>query len=75
MGYHVLGGGTPIVPVVIGGSEETLKLASYLMESGFYAPAIRPPTVPENECRLRLTVSALHTRADIEALMDVFRKA
>jgi 8-amino-7-oxononanoate synthase len=74
MGFKVLGGGTPIVPVMTGGAEETLRLASYLMESGFYAPAIRPPTVPENECRIRLTVSALHKTADIEALMDVFRK-
>lgn len=75
MGFSVLGCGTPIVPVVTGGAEETLRLASFLMESGFYAPAIRPPTVPENECRLRLTVSALHTSADIDALLDVFRKA
>ena len=75
MGFKVLGSGTPIIPVVIGGAEETLKLASYLMESGFYAPAIRPPTVPENECRIRLTASALHTNADIEALMNIFRKA
>lgn len=75
MGFKVLGGGTPIVPVVTGGAAETLKLSSYLLESGFYAPAIRPPTVPENECRLRLTVSALHTRVDIEAILDVFRKA
>lgn len=75
MGFKVIGGGTPIVPVVIGGAAETLKLASHLMESRFYAPAIRPPTVPENECRLRLTVSALHTRADIAALLDVFWKA
>ncbi len=75
MGYNVLGDGTPIIPVIIGQADETLKLASALMDAGFYAPAIRPPTVPEGKCRIRLTVSALHTTGDIEALADAFRKA
>ncbi len=75
MGYDVLGDGTPIIPVVVGPADETLKLASALMDAGFYAPAIRPPTVPEGKCRIRLTVSALHTAEDIEALADAFRRA
>ena len=74
-GFNVLGDDTPIVPVLIGGTDETMKAASLLLEKGFYAPAIRPSTVLDGTCRLRLTVSALHTDADIERLVDAFGHA
>jgi len=52
---------TPIIPVIVGESKMALKLSQYLFEKGFYAPAIRPPTVPENTARLRLSLTAEHT--------------
>jgi 8-amino-7-oxononanoate synthase len=68
-GWQVPTGRTPIVPVVVGGEAEALALAARLREAGHYAPAIRPPTVPEGSCRLRLTVTMAHRDADVRRLV------
>jgi 7-keto-8-aminopelargonate synthetase-like enzyme len=60
-----------IVPVIIGDASETRSLGERLFERGFLVGAIRPPTVPEGTSRLRLTVSASHTHADIDVLTDL----
>jgi 8-amino-7-oxononanoate synthase len=65
----------PIVPVVIGDSARALRVAGRLLEEGFFAPAIRPPTVPEGTARLRLSLSADHTEAEIDGLADAVVKA
>lgn len=49
---------TQIVPIIIGESEKTVKLAGRLQAKGFDVRAIRPPTVPENTSRLRLSLNA-----------------
>lgn len=59
---------TPIVPVIVRSSEKALALAERLTESGFFVPAIRPPTVPRNTARLRISLSAAHRPEDIGAL-------
>ena len=61
---------TPIVPFHVGGAEEALKLAAKLRERGIYAPAIRPPTVPKDECRLRFSVTAEHSESDLDRLIE-----
>jgi 8-amino-7-oxononanoate synthase len=58
----------PIIPVVVGSNESALNLARSLRESGFFVPAIRPPTVPEGTARLRISVSAAHQPDDLERL-------
>jgi 8-amino-7-oxononanoate synthase len=58
----------PIVPVVVGPERRALAAADRLFAQGFFAPAIRPPTVPDGTARLRLSLSAEHLEADIEAL-------
>jgi 8-amino-7-oxononanoate synthase len=73
-GFKVTGGGTPIIPVIVGGAEAAVKLSGALLDAGFYAPAIRPPTVPEGECRIRFTVSAAHEPSEIEALLGAVEK-
>ncbi|BBG98210.1 biotin F [Prunus dulcis] len=50
----------------IGSEEKALQASQSLLKSGFHVTAIRPPTVPPNSCRLRVTLSATHTRDDIE---------
>ena len=60
-----------IVPVVIGGAGETLAAAAALEDEGFLITAIRPPTVPENTSRLRLTFSAGHDDGDIQRLAGI----
>lgn len=68
MGLPVCSGPTPIVPLVIGDVKETLSLAHYLLEKRIFVPPIRPPTVPNGSSRLRISLSALHTEADLDRL-------
>ncbi len=65
---------TPIIPILIGNAEKALKMSEGLFEEGIYAPAIRPPTVPENTCRLRLAVMAAHTKEDLDIALKAFEK-
>jgi len=64
-----------ILPVIVGDSQKTVQLARHLWQQGFWAPAIRPPTVPENTARLRLGVTAAHTKEQAQALISALEKA
>ncbi|MGZ3159701.1 MAG: 8-amino-7-oxononanoate synthase [Burkholderiaceae bacterium] len=59
---------TAIQPVIIGTNEAALRVAAALYEQGMWVPAIRPPTVPEGTARLRVTLSAAHTKEDVTQL-------
>lgn len=63
-GWNVPAGTSPILPLVVGDEQAALALAAKLRVAGHYAPAIRPPTVPAGECRLRLTVTLAHKESD-----------
>ena len=58
----------PIIPVTIGGDKETIDASNRLAESGFFVPAIRPPTVPDGTSRLRVSLSAAHDQRLIRQL-------
>jgi 8-amino-7-oxononanoate synthase len=60
---------TPIQPVIIGGNAEALAAAAALNRQGLWIPAIRPPTVATGTARLRITLSAAHTEADLDHLI------
>jgi 8-amino-7-oxononanoate synthase len=60
-----------IVPIVIGDAATTVAVGASLIEQGFLVGAVRPPTVPAGTSRLRLTVSAAHTHAQIDQLVNV----
>jgi 8-amino-7-oxononanoate synthase len=73
-GLHVapwclLPSATAIQPIVIGDNARTMAAAAALLEQGFWVPGIRPPTVPEGSARLRVTLSAAHTEADVDLLL------
>lgn len=57
-----------IVPLLAGSNANALELSRRLDAAGIYAPAIRPPTVPKNESRLRFSLTSAHTEADLERL-------
>lgn len=63
----------PVVPVLVGPSRAALKLSAALAERGFWAPAIRPPTVPEGSARLRLTLYADLGKAELERAIEALR--
>lgn len=55
-----------ITSLIIGGVEQALAFADELLRAGVFAPAIRPPTVPRGTSRVRISVTAAHTREDVE---------
>ena len=65
---------TPIQPLVIGDDKKVIKISNLLIELGFYVPAIRPPTVPKESARLRVSISALHSKGDIKKLAQAINK-
>ena len=65
---------TPIQPLIIESAEKTIKISEKLNSYGFHVPAIRPPTVPNKSSRLRISISALHSQADIKKLTKVINK-
>ena len=66
---------TPIFPILIGRNKDTLAVSDYLYEAGIIGTAIRPPTVPVGESRIRLTVTAAHSKAQIDYVCDTLYKA
>ena len=63
---------TAIQPVIVGANAAAVALADALWQRRFWVPAIRPPTVPKGTARLRVTLSAAHSLADVDALADAF---
>lgn len=61
---------TPIQPLYLGGESRVLQWAERLYQAGIDVGAIRPPTVPRAESRLRITLSARHSRSDIDRLLE-----
>ena len=74
-GLPLLGSSTAIQPVIFGTESAALAASDALREAGFWVSAIRPPTVPPGTARLRITLSAAHREADVEALVDALATA
>jgi 8-amino-7-oxononanoate synthase len=66
---------TAIQPLVIGAEGPTLAISRALFERGYWVAAIRLPTVPRATARLRITLTAAHTRAQIDGLVDALAVA
>ena len=66
---------TPIFPILIGRNEDTLAVSEYLYEAGIIGTAIRPPTVPIGESRIRLTVTAAHNKKQIDFVCQSLHNA
>lgn len=65
-GLNIVEGETPIIPIIVGPAELANELSEKLKEVGILVSSIRPPSVPKDMSRLRLTVMATHTKEEIE---------
>lgn len=65
---------TAIQPLLIGENKQAVSLSNSLFENGIMVTAIRPPTVPNGTARLRITLSAQHSKTHIESLVDTVRQ-
>ncbi len=74
-GFEVAGSSTQIVPLVIGDAELAMRITEAALEQGVFAQAIRPPMVPAGTSRLRLSVMASHTKAELRDAAHVLSRA
>ncbi len=65
---------THIVPVILGDAQAAVAAAAELRRRGFFVPAIRPPSVPEGQSLLRISLTALHTEEQIGGLVAALRE-
>ncbi|MDD5329924.1 MAG: 8-amino-7-oxononanoate synthase [Sulfuricella sp.] len=72
--WRLMESATPIQPLVIGANRETLAVSEALRERGIWVPAIRPPTVPKGEARLRISLSAAHSLEDVARLVEALNE-
>jgi 8-amino-7-oxononanoate synthase len=70
IGLELMDSATPIQPILIGDSARAMRLSQLLRERGLLVTAIRPPTVPAGSARLRVTLSAAHSSAQLELLLE-----
>lgn len=68
-GLNIGGSTSQIVPLVVGETEQTVRLSNALLEEDMLVTPIRPPTVPRGTARLRISLTCDHTRADVSRLI------
>lgn len=59
-----------IIPVILGESQAAIEKARYVQQQGFYAMPVRPPTVPQNSSRLRISLTSLVQKNELEQLVE-----
>ena len=74
IGLTLMDSQTPIQPILFGDDQRVVESAATLREQGFMVGAIRPPTVPVGQGRLRITLCANHTEQQVDALVDALDK-
>lgn len=74
IGLQLMDSFTPIQPILIGDSGRALRLSQMLRDRGLMVTAIRPPTVPAGSARLRVTLSAAHSEAQVQLLLQALEQ-
>ena len=72
--WRLMSSDTAIQPLVIGATDAAMRVAEALLQRGLLVPAIRPPTVPEGTARLRSSLSAGHTLAQVDRLVQALQE-
>ncbi len=75
LGFTLSPSVSPIMPILVGNADTALSFAEHLFTEGVYAPAIRPPTVPDTTSRIRVTVTSEHTSSHIDQALIAFQRA
>ena len=75
LGFTLSPSASPIMPILVGNADAALSFAESLFAEGVYAPAIRPPTVPDATSRIRVTVTSEHTSSHIDQALIAFQRA
>lgn len=74
-GFRLAEGEHPIVPILLGDERKTVALAAEMQRRGVHVVGFTYPVVPRGEARIRVQVSAAHTRADLEQAVAAFQEA
>jgi 8-amino-7-oxononanoate synthase len=74
LGLQLCASNTAIQPLLIGDAGEAMRWSEALAAAGMWISAIRPPTVPANSARLRITLSAAHSEAQVDRLLDALAR-
>ena len=74
-GLQLMPSDTAIQPMLCGSDERAMAMAAALEQQGYWVAPIRPPTVPEGQARLRITLSAMHTTSEVDGLLDALARA
>ncbi|HEY8468775.1 MAG TPA: aminotransferase class I/II-fold pyridoxal phosphate-dependent enzyme [Longimicrobiales bacterium] len=72
LGYDIGASETPVIPVLIGQVEETFMFWKELFDYGVFTNPVMPPAVPENSCRLRISLMATHSDEHVDFVLDAF---
>lgn len=75
LGFELMDSKTAIQPIMIGAADKAMAMSHALEQQGVFVGAIRPPTVPANSARLRVTLSAAHTEEQVKQLLGALETA
>jgi 8-amino-7-oxononanoate synthase len=74
IGLQLMDSATPIQPILLGEARTALAWSDRLLERNILVTAIRPPTVPAGSARLRVTLSATHSEAQVDRLLEALQE-
>jgi glycine C-acetyltransferase len=75
LGFEIKPGSHPIVPIMLGDARLAQEMAAYLLDKGLYVIGFSYPVVPLGQARIRVQISALHTRQDLDFALEQFASA
>ena len=75
LGFNLVPGEHPIIPVMLGDAPLAVRLAERMQEEGVYVVAFSYPVVPHGKARIRTQLSAAHTSAQLDRVVEAFERA